>query len=365
MALERIDPFTREDRFCLDHILRYAWAAPLVDGQRVLDAACGLGFGSTLLAHANAAAVVGVDLDAPSIDQCRQWWPHPRLQFDCQAIEALPSANLAPFDRIVTFETLEHVADPVAAITVLRGLLKPEGILLGSVPGETDWSEDNEFHLHFFNDQRLTALLGAQFPHVRLLRQRNHLASIIEEWAPAAEPASPATLAAIHPHAASGIRIDFGRAPAWADTWLFMASAVPLPPAPACSFGLSRMAWLEFAGEAASASREVAALSNRYRKLFLDHGDLVRRFTNVLGWGKYHHERASGKVPDEHYLKTIEAAQTAREQELRAKVDQLQADIAHLRAEVAVGRRAREELNAVRRTQFESAVGSPPPHPPR
>jgi SAM-dependent methyltransferase len=353
MALERIDPFTREDRFCLDHILRYAWAAQLVDGQRVLDAACGLGFGATLLAQANASIVVGVDLDAPTVDQCRQWWPRPRLQFDCHAIEALADAGYEPFDRIVSFETLEHLADPAAAVAILRRLLKPGGILLGSVPGETDWSEDNEFHLHFFKDQQLGALLDEQFPHLRLLRQRNHVASVIEEWVPSA--AQAAETAALHPHAASGIRIDFGRAPAWADTWLFMASDSPLPPAPSCNFGLSRMAWLEFAGQASVASREVAALSNRYRKLFNDHGDLVRRFTNVLGWGSYHHQRASGKQPDEHYLKTIETAQSAREQELRDTVDQLQAEVVHLRAEVRAGRRAREELNRVRRSQLEAS----------
>ena len=49
-----------------EHWHRYAFARQFVAGKRVLDAACGEGYGSALLASV-AASVVGVDIDAPAV----------------------------------------------------------------------------------------------------------------------------------------------------------------------------------------------------------------------------------------------------------------------------------------------------------
>src|SRR6478752_7291717 len=54
-----------------EHWHRYAFALPLARGRRVLDAACGEGFGSALLASV-AASVQGVDIDAQSVAHARQ-----------------------------------------------------------------------------------------------------------------------------------------------------------------------------------------------------------------------------------------------------------------------------------------------------
>jgi len=324
MALERIDPIQSEDRFCLDHLLRYLWAQPAVDGQRVLDAACGLGFGTALLAHGNAAAVVGVDMDAATIARCQEWWPHPRVAFRMAAIEELGGLGLEPFDRIVSFETLEHTADPDRALAALRGVLKPDGLLLGSVPGETDWAEDNEFHLHFFNPARLEKLLAGHFRHVRLFRQRYHLASLIEGM-------EDASAEVIHPETLESARLDFGRSPAWADTLLFAASEADLPDWPARVHAQSRQAWLGYCNESGRAARELKRLSGRFRELFHQHGDLLRRFSNTLAWGRFYHQTATGKPPETHYLEKIGHAQSAREAELRGEVDRLQRELEALR----------------------------------
>jgi len=64
--------------------------------------------------------------------------------------------------------------------------------------------------------------------------------------------------------------------------------------------------------------------------LFFEHGELQREFTNVLGWGKYHYEVVAGKEPKQDYMETIEKAQSAREEALRAEVHNLQARIREL-----------------------------------
>lgn len=132
MSLERVDPFVQETRFTADHLLRYDWMRSLVAGKRVLDIACGSGFGSVLLAHANAAHVLGMDSDAALINDNRQHWPVDNIAFACGRIEDLNFADDQRFDVIACFETLEHVSDPEAALAALKSALTPDGILVGS-----------------------------------------------------------------------------------------------------------------------------------------------------------------------------------------------------------------------------------------
>ena len=53
-----------------EHWHRYAFARRYVTGKRVLDAACGEGYGSALLAGL-AAQVTGIDIDAAAIAHAR------------------------------------------------------------------------------------------------------------------------------------------------------------------------------------------------------------------------------------------------------------------------------------------------------
>src|SRR5688572_26991292 len=64
---ERFDPASvRGEMTDAEHLARYAWAAQLTKGRRVLDAGCGLGYGSALLAGAGAGSVTGMDI-APAV----------------------------------------------------------------------------------------------------------------------------------------------------------------------------------------------------------------------------------------------------------------------------------------------------------
>src|SRR5512132_2950714 len=54
-----------------EHWHRYAFARRFVAGKRVLDAACGEGYGSALLAQ-SAASIVGVDIHAGVIGAARE-----------------------------------------------------------------------------------------------------------------------------------------------------------------------------------------------------------------------------------------------------------------------------------------------------
>ncbi len=82
-----------------EHMHRYAYAAPFARGKRVLDAGCGEGYGSALLAQAGAE-VLGIDIDAASVAHARSRYTGvAQLRFqqaDVTALDELPDAG---FDR--------------------------------------------------------------------------------------------------------------------------------------------------------------------------------------------------------------------------------------------------------------------------
>src|SRR3954449_2722013 len=53
------------------HLVVYEWIAERLEGRRVVDMACGEGYGSDLLARRGAASVVGVDANPEAHDHAR------------------------------------------------------------------------------------------------------------------------------------------------------------------------------------------------------------------------------------------------------------------------------------------------------
>src|SRR4051812_7358615 len=73
------DPASR--RLMEIHVRRYEEAARFVRGQRVLDIACGVGYGSQLLGRGGAEQVVGVDLSPDAIRYAQAHYLMPNIQF--------------------------------------------------------------------------------------------------------------------------------------------------------------------------------------------------------------------------------------------------------------------------------------------
>jgi SAM-dependent methyltransferase len=170
---ERFTPeCVREIRY--EHFHRYAFARDLVAGKRVLDAACGEGYGSALMAGA-ATAVTGIDLSAESVEHARRRYPLPNLDFQVADCLDLPFATDS-FDCIVSFETLEHLQDHDGLLSEFRRVLRPEGFLLLSSPDKAVYSDKlqnrNEFHVRELYRDELEALLRAHFPAFRLWGQK-------------------------------------------------------------------------------------------------------------------------------------------------------------------------------------------------
>jgi SAM-dependent methyltransferase len=155
------------------HVARYLFAADFVRQKRVLDAGCGSGYGSLLLAAAGAAQVVGIDLDPASIEQAQQRYLHPRVSYvvdDCQTI----AAASGPWDVICSFENIEHLTEPQRFLAAAAQQLAADGVLIVSTPDRADTPPfvdgrpRNEFHVNEWYRDEYLRLLTPYFDEVEL-----------------------------------------------------------------------------------------------------------------------------------------------------------------------------------------------------
>jgi SAM-dependent methyltransferase len=158
-----------------EHLARYRFASRLAEGKHVLDAACGEGYGTAMLAAAGAVEAIGVDLDADTVAHAKQRYA---LDFRVGDVCALPFED-ASFDLVVSFETIEHVADAGRALAEMRRALKPDGVLVISTPNSNEYLIESGFHQRDFRPGELGELLAQHFDEVTFLYQQNWLLSAV------------------------------------------------------------------------------------------------------------------------------------------------------------------------------------------
>jgi SAM-dependent methyltransferase len=176
-----------------EHLARYRFAAQLAPSKRVLDAACGEGYGSRILADAGAASVTGVDVDERTVEHARSRYPG--AEFQVADVASLPFED-GSFDLIVSFETIEHVPEPERVLAEWRRVLAADGLLVISTPNKHRYLVENEFHEREFTHEEFVAVLGGLFPSVQLVLQHNWMTSAVLEPDAAAEAGGDTPLAA-------------------------------------------------------------------------------------------------------------------------------------------------------------------------
>ncbi len=169
---ERIVPDETEPGVVAAHLKRYEFALPLCEGKDVLDAGCGVGYGSAFLAR-GARRVVGVDRDPEAIAYARRRYGAPNVEFavgDLMALD-LPDAS---FDAVTAFEVIEHLPDQDAFLAEVGRVLRPGGALVVSTPraDETTDHPVNPFHERELTPADLESLLRRRFSQVELYGQR-------------------------------------------------------------------------------------------------------------------------------------------------------------------------------------------------
>lgn len=169
---ERVVPGQVDVNLWNEHMARYAFAARLARGRRVLDAGCGTGYGSAELATV-AASVTGLDLAAEAVEWGRARFEQPNLWWARGSCAQLPFRD-GCFDLVVAFEVIEHLAEWPAMLAEVRRVLAPGGQFLVSTPNKSFYAKTREvegpnpFHEHEFEFAEFDSALRSVFPHVSM-----------------------------------------------------------------------------------------------------------------------------------------------------------------------------------------------------
>lgn len=153
------------------HLAVYEWIAARCAGKRVVDMACGEGYGSDLLAAAGAASVVGVDANPEAHEHARLRYRRPNLRFERDLVESFAE----PCDAVVFLQTIEHVENPGAILAHFRSMLSPGGVAYVSTPNVLTLAppgaqkSDNPWHLREYRAEEFRALCEGQFERVEML----------------------------------------------------------------------------------------------------------------------------------------------------------------------------------------------------
>src|SRR6476646_6027668 len=152
------------------HLVVYEWIAAWSGGKRIVDMACGEGYGSDLLAR-SAASVVGVDANPQAHEHARLRYVRPNLRFERDLVEGFDE----PCDAVVFLQTIEHVADAGAVLEHFRSMLDPGGVAYVSTPNLLTLApagaekSDNPWHLREYRAGEFRRLCEARFERVELL----------------------------------------------------------------------------------------------------------------------------------------------------------------------------------------------------
>jgi O-antigen biosynthesis protein len=183
---ERCVPWAPDYEMLYEHLHRYHFAQRYCHGRKVLDLACGEGYGAAILAEV-ADEVVAVDIDGPTIEHARANYPRENLRFvESSMLERLAFAD-GPFDVVVCLEAIEHIEEHEELLSSIKATLTPSGIAVVSTPDRVVYSEATEyrnpFHVREVSRDEFCNLLKSRFKHVSMLGQQAVVGSRIDSLA--------------------------------------------------------------------------------------------------------------------------------------------------------------------------------------
>jgi SAM-dependent methyltransferase len=171
MTGERTLPDVPQENYWYQrHVVVYEWIAGRVTGKRVVDLACGEGYGAVILAE-SAAEVVGVDANPETYEHARLKYQRANLRFTRELVEEFAS----PVDVAVFLQTIEHVRNPEDMLRHFGTLVADAGgevivstpnLLTLAGPGEA--KSGNPWHIKEYEPEDFYQLLERHFAQVDL-----------------------------------------------------------------------------------------------------------------------------------------------------------------------------------------------------
>ena len=154
------------------HLAVYRWVAERCAGERVVDMACGEGYGTAVLAQ-SAAGVVGVEANPEAFEHARLRYRAPNVRFERALVEEFEDG--APYDAIVFLQTIEHVNEPDHLLARFASLLAPGGAAYVTTPNRLTLAppgaerSGNPWHVREYAPNEFEVLVRPGFESVDLL----------------------------------------------------------------------------------------------------------------------------------------------------------------------------------------------------
>lgn len=167
-----------------DHRGRYLFATKyLKDDMTVLDAACGIGYGTFIMANCRESIFVkGIDLSREAVRFANRFYRMNNNEFevaDCILF------NKGKYDLVTSFETIEHVDNDYLFISNVYGMLSDGGVFIGSTPNESvmPFNETQfPFHLkHYMHYEIDEMLRKVGFESIEYFSQTSMLDESVEK----------------------------------------------------------------------------------------------------------------------------------------------------------------------------------------
>lgn len=166
-----------------EHVLRYYFAQQFVSGKVVLDAACGEGYGTKIIAE-NAGKVYGLDISKETIESAKSKYNINNIEFLEGSIKNIPLEDHS-VDVVVSFETIEHVDQETQEqfLEDIKRVLSEDGILIISTPNKKIYSDkygyNNEFHIKEFYREEFKNLLEKYFKYIKFYGESYQIVNAI------------------------------------------------------------------------------------------------------------------------------------------------------------------------------------------
>ena len=143
------------------HLKRYQFAKTLIkDGDEVLDIACGVGYGSYVMAENKNANFTAVDISTGAIEHANKHFKRDNIEFICSPAETFEPEK--KFDVMISFETIEHLRHDKVFIGLITKHLKQGGLFICSTPNELNVPHSilsTPFHYRHYTPRQMTRML--------------------------------------------------------------------------------------------------------------------------------------------------------------------------------------------------------------
>lgn len=158
-----------------EHVARYDFASKYVADRRVLDVACGTGYGSKQLRDGGAAEVVGGDISAKAAAFAQREYADSGARYLTLDAQVLPFPDRS-FDVVVSFETIEHLPDFRTYLSEVHRVLSDDGVFIVSTPDKDCYrlfnlGDSNPFHMHEFAKEEFVSEISSRFVGVEVYGQ--------------------------------------------------------------------------------------------------------------------------------------------------------------------------------------------------